>query len=112
MDRIWPRAVEPGLQVQPAPNKPYDLGQSTHLGTSLGLHLLDCERRQWYRLPLESLLALTYFKILRIIDLALLRLLKMTERRGEWEGKEVFPPLHCPTPTVMSAVKHRSDMSL
>lgn len=86
MDRIWPRAVEPGLQVQPAPNKPCDLGQSTQFGTSLGLHLLDCERRQWYRLPLESLLALTYFKILRIIDLALLRLLKMTER-GEESGR-------------------------
>lgn len=34
-------------------------------------------------MPLEPLLALTFFKILRIIDLALLILLKMTRRGGE-----------------------------
>ena len=82
MVRAWAGVREPGHQVPPTPKQTRYFGQSAQLRASLGLHLLDCGRRRWARLPPEPLLALTFFKILRIIDLALLTLLTLLKKTG------------------------------
>lgn len=79
MVRAWARVREPGCQVPPAANKPGTLGQNAQLGATLSLHLLDCGRGCGLEGPLDPL---TFSTILRLIDLALLTLLKPRGRGG------------------------------
>lgn len=63
----------------------------------------------WSRGALDPL---TFSTILRLIDLALLTLLKPRGRGGEGEGRKVSPGLHSPTPSVTSVIKRGSARGL